>query len=149
MKNEELTINNYQLTMKNNAARLLLLHMLNLTHSRCKDTYNIINYQIYYKIFFKINDFFFIRAQHDLNFHNLRSKFLIVAQQLLNCQSSIVNKVRLIRIEGALELEEAEIFAHFAQHIHLLSARNKVGRSCCRRGAFQLIAINRCGGFTC
>ena len=44
--------------MKNNAARLLLLHMLNLIHSRYKDTYNIINYQIYYKIFFKKMIFF-------------------------------------------------------------------------------------------
>ena len=42
--------------------------------------------------------YFFIRAKHDLNFHNLRSKFLIVAQQLLNCQSSIKYALFALRV---------------------------------------------------
>ena len=38
-----------------------------------------------------------IRAKHDLNIHNLQSKFLIVAQQLLNCQLSLFGAARAER----------------------------------------------------
>ncbi len=76
--------------MKNNAARLLLLHILNLIHSRYKGTYNIINYKIYYKIFFKKNDFFsFVRST--ISIFIIAKRFLKVTQQLVNGQWSMVN----------------------------------------------------------